>query len=435
MSISSDPAPNTRPASNAPPMAPPRRSRLGPALFFLGLIALGSGILYTLYRPKAAPAVVSASVRTARVQRGSIEWRLRVDGVTAARDFANITAPRIRGVGGGRDLYVLKMAKSGSFVKKGDVVAEIDPQSLKDRIDDTEDGLRDKQNSVEKKKVSQELDNENLTQTLRVAKAQVDKAHLDMKAKEVRTAVDQELLDLAVEEAEAQYKQIAEELPLRARSQEADLKMTMIDLQLQQESLERYQGDLDKFTIKAPMDGMVVVNTLFRPGGDQVQISEGDQLSPGQPFMKIVDVSTMQVEATINQAESSLFRIGQTAVAHLDAFPGAHYPAKVFSIGALATTGGREQYYLRTLPIRLQLLNVDSRIIPDLSASADVLVDHAQNVLIAPASALTQEGDKYFLYVRTPQGFQKREVKIGIENGTQVSVLEGVTEGDVVRLN
>ena len=49
---------------------------------------------------------------------------LRVTGQTSARSFANIVVPRLRGSeGGGGGIVVLKLAASGSWIKKGEVVA------------------------------------------------------------------------------------------------------------------------------------------------------------------------------------------------------------------------------------------------------------------------------------------------------------------------
>lgn len=440
MSALINPSPTPDPAQpgatpTAPP--PPRRAR-GKIFFFLGLIAVGGGILYflnTLEKQKAQTAAkAQPTIKLAAVKRGPIDLRLRVNGVTTARNFVNITAPRLRGRGLDRGMNILKLAPAGSFVKKGDVIAELDAQNLRDRIDDEIATLRDRENEVMKRKVEQELDMENLNQSLRVAKAELDKARLDLKTAEIRTPVDQELLTLMVEEAEARYKQLSGDVAQKQISHAADMRIITINFELQKADVEKLNRDLERFTFLAPMDGMVVMQTNIRPGGDQQQIQVGDTINPGQPFMKVVDTSTMQVEGTINQAESSYFRIGQQASVGLDAFPGANFPAQVFSIGALAT-GFRSSFYVRNVPIRVQMLKVDNRVIPDLSASADVSLERQEDVLLAPASAVTYEADRPVVYVRTAAGFEKREVKLGLNNGTHVALLEGVQEGEQIRYN
>ncbi|HRJ17979.1 MAG TPA: efflux RND transporter periplasmic adaptor subunit [Bryobacteraceae bacterium] len=432
----------TNPESG-PPAAPettPKRGLFRQLVPYLTLVAIGAGILLFMnylnqQKAKQAAAAVQTTYKIATATRGDLNLKVRLNGVTTARDYADIVAPRLRGRGMERGMNILKLAPAGSIIQAGELVAELDAQTLKDRIDDERDNLDQRENNVKKLKVQQELDMENLRQTLRVAKSELDKAELDFRISEVRTPVDQELLKLAVEEAKARYEQLSKDVAQKEISQRADMRITEIELQISKSDLERYTRDLSRFSIRAPMTGMVVMQTINRPGGDQQQIQEGDTVNPGQPFMKIVDVSSMQVEGTINQAESSHFRIGQFATVGLDAFPGAAFRGQVHSIGALATQSGRQQYYIRNVPIRVQMLQFDQRVIPDLTASADVALEAQENVLMVPASAVTVEKGASYVSVQGPKGFERREVKTGLNNGTHVAILDGLQEGDKVRFN
>jgi hypothetical protein len=196
--------------------------------------------------------------------------------------------------------------------------------------------------------------------------------------------------------------------------------------------VERHEGDLRRLTLRAPMDGMVVILSQHRRGGDQVYYDVGDRMAPGTQFMRIVDTNRMQVEGTVNQAESSLFRLGQEASVGLDAYPGSRLPARLFAIGALATTSGRQQYYIRNIPVRVEILKPDSRLLPDLSAHASILVDKAENVLLAPASAVELEHDRAFVRLKKGEVIEKREVVIADSNGTEVAIESGVSEGDTL---
>ncbi|MEO8131420.1 MAG: HlyD family efflux transporter periplasmic adaptor subunit, partial [Bryobacteraceae bacterium] len=196
----------------------------------------------------------------------------------------------------------------------------------------------------------------------------------------------------------------------------------------------RHVVDLSKFTVKAPMNGLAVMSATFR-GGEMGQFQQGDRVSPGQQFMKIVNPHTMQVEATVNQSESSEFRIGQHAKIHFDAFPGLELTGKVYSIGALAVGGWRQNFYVRNVPIRLMIEGDDPRVIPDLSASADILLASAENKTLVPLSAVQNENGKTAVYVKNGVGFERREVELGLKNDSQAVVQSGLSPGDEVRLN
>ena len=130
----------------------------------------------------------------------------------------------------------------------------------------------------------------------------------------------------------------------------------MLEITAQRHKVHRgnHARDLARFTMRAPMDGLVVMLQAWR-GGEMRQIQQGDQVYPGQQFMKIVDPSSMQLEASVSQADANRFRVGQTADIGLDAFPDAHFRGRVYSIGALAVKGIWETYYIRNIAVRITI--------------------------------------------------------------------------------
>jgi len=424
-----------QPAAPAPFPAVPRRSRRW-WLLLLVVIVAGGGLAAYLLRPQAkAPAGAVPAVQTVKVVSGTLERTIRVAGQTSARNYANIIAPLLRGPDSRGSLILLKMVKSGTPVKKGDLLAQIDAQTAQDHIEDTNDTVQQARNDVKKRLAEQAVDWENLQQTVRVAKAEFDKAVKEAQAAEVRTVVDQELLKLSAEEYEARYKQALTDLPFKKESQRAELRLLEITNIRQDRHLERHVVDIKKYTILAPMNGMAVAQSIWR-GGDMAQTQEGDQVNPGQPIAKVVDLTSMQVEGVVNQTESDEFRIGQPARITLDAFPGAELKGKVYSIGALAVGGHRQNYYIRNLPVRVMIEGADPRLIPDLSAAAQVVIGRSEpNSTLVPLNAVTLEGGKTYAHVKRAENFEKREVQLGMRNGTHAVVLAGLNAGDEVRVN
>jgi HlyD family secretion protein len=437
MAAFTNPVPLPQPPPAAEPLpAPPSKSRKWPILVLL-LLAVGAGAVAVLRLrdSRAAQSTIAVVVKTARVTRGTIEQRIRVNGATTARNFVNVSAPRLTTPESGREMVLLNLAASGAWVKKGEIVAEFDPQAAKDHLDDTVAGLKDKDSDVLKKQVQNELDMATLKQTLAQAKANLDKARLDFRISPVRTDIDREILQLAVDEAEQSFREMQTDLPLEQESERADLRVTELSREVERRHVARHQLDLARLTIRASAPGMVVLLSMWRPGGEQVTYAVGDRVTPGTTFGRVVDPTSMQVEGFVNQAESSQFRIGQEASVRLDAYPDTTFPGKVDAIGALAISGGRQQYFLRSIPIRIGIRNPDSRVIPDLSASASVLIHHGENVLVAPAGAIQQQNGRVFVSVKTPTGAEERPVTLGASEGSQVELLSGVSEGDVLLLN
>lgn len=405
------------------------------ALVLTGAVAL-SAFQFSGSKPAADKDATGPvpQARTAKVTRGTLERRIRLAGSTAARDFANITAPMIRGPEGNRPMVLLRLAPSGSTVKPGDMLAEIDGQSLQDHIEDVKDTVAAAEADIRKRKAELEIDWKNLEQTLQVAKAELDKARLDASAGEVRTEVERQLLQLSFEEAQARYKQLQGDLDTTRKQHASDIRLLELTLERHRRHLNRHVNDIKRFRISSPIPGLAVYQNVW--GGSSLrQIETGDNVTPGQSFMKVVNPASMMLESRVNQAESEDFRIGQEAVMRLDAFPGFTLKGKVFSIGALAVGGRRENYYIRTVPIRIAFEGADKRLIPDLSGSADVLLGRAENALLVPLGAVRRENGKAYVQVRTAQGFEKRAIETGLRNEVSLVVLNGLKEGEEVRLD
>ena len=426
--------PQAGPQPVAPQAEPPKPRRW---ILVVGLVVLAGLIAAVAYWRKPAEEVKQESrpeVRTAKVTRGLIQRVIRVTGQTAARDYASIVAPIQQGPESGRPLQILKMPKGGSMVKKGDDVLELDPEWLRDHIDGVRDTVEAAEADERKRQAELMIDWETLQQNLRVAKAEWDKAKLDASASEVRTEIERMLLQLVEEEAAARYKQLLADVPNTQASHKSQLRILQFTTDRHRRHFNRHANDLVRNKIKAPMDGLVVIQQIYRGGGESQQVAEGDSVFPGQLIMKIVNPASMQIEGSVNQSESGDFRVGQRAAIGLDAFPGARFEGSIYSLGALAVGGFRQNYYIRTVPIRVAVKGADPRVIPDLSASMDIAVEEMKDATLAPVGAVREQGGKHLVEVKGPQGFITREVKLGIRSHTHVAVLEGVKPDEEVRL-
>lgn len=363
-----------------------------------------------------------------------MERTIRLTGQTGARQFANITAPRPRGGPSGNTMVLQYLADGGKLVQAGDRIAEIDAQPMRDRLDDMRDQLRQAENDLGVARARQALDDESFRQSQLVAKASYDKALLDQRAGETLTEVDRQLRALAVEQARARVEQLERDARFRLAGQQAELRNLELALQRQKIFVDRIDQNLDRFVMRTPMSGLVVIQSTFR-GGEFGQIQAGDQLGAGQVIAKVVDPRSMQVEAVANQAETEALRVGQEARIGLDAFPGLSLKGKVYSIGALAASGFTQSYYIRSIPVRISFEQLDSRVLPDMSAFADVVVEKAADAIRVPLAAIRRENGAAYVYVKGPQGMERRPVKLGVRSETHVAVLEGLRSGELVQTN
>lgn len=412
---------------------PAKRSTALGIIAGLILVAGSAGLAWQRTHPAQQAAV--RPVRTAIVKRGTLPITALIGGSTSARRFANITAPKLTVPENDRPMTLMMLAESGSRVRQGQIIARFDPQSTADHLDDTQDGLHLRKNTLAKVRADLDLQVEILVQNLRKAKSKLDRARLDQRTIAVRSQIQVAKFQIAVDEALSEYDALQTDLPLQIASQTSLLRIYELNAEIEQIHVDRHQRDMDKLTLHAPTEGMVVVRQMHRHGGEDVTYAVGDRLSPGSLLMQVVDQRSMQVESLVNQAEYGQFRIGQHARIRLDAYPEAEYQGRVYAIGSMATAPGRQGAWLRTIPVRLQIDNPDSRTLPDLSASAEVMVDKVENALLVPAEALLEENGQTFVHVQKGDSVERRAVTGARIHGAHASVLDGINEGEIVVLD
>jgi HlyD family secretion protein len=397
------------------------------------------------------------TVATVAVGLGDLNASIRVNGTVAAQNFAALLAPRITGsrsginrggdasfggggggnagggMGGDFTLILLHLAKAGVHVKAGDVVAEFDPQFQLQRLADYKDSVVQLENSIRKMVANLAATKEAHDQTVRTAKANWDKAILDLQTADVRSAIDAEKYKLAVEEAAATYKQLEFESSLVVESQRAAIRASELNFEQSKIELQRAEVNVQRMTVKSPMAGIVVMASIVR-NGEFGQIREGDQVNAGQPFVTIVDPTSMVLNATVNQVDAERLRLGMKAAVRLDAYNDVEMPGSLLGIGAMSKTSTFRGSYVGEIPIRVKIERTDPRLIPDLTGSAEVVMNSERNTLVAPRAAIFEESGASFVFLQGPEGWLKKKVDLGLSSFTSVAVRSGLQNGDVVAL-
>jgi HlyD family secretion protein len=397
------------------------------------------------------------------VALGDLHSTVRVSGTVAAQNFAALLAPRIMGsrsgmnrggtdsnfslgsagsgsggVGGGGpmndfSLVLMKLANAGLHVKTGDVVGQFDPLMQQQRLDDYKDSVIQTQNSVRKMIANLATIREAHDQTVLTAKANWDKAVLDLQTAPIRSAIDAEKYKLAAEQTEATYKQLLYEASLVIEQQAAQIRVQQLNLDQAAIELKRAENNVQRMTIKTPMDGIVVMQSIVR-NGEFGQIREGDQVFAGQPFMQIVDPSSMVLNATVNQVDAEKLRLGMKSTIRLDAYPDIELPGTLIGIGALSKTSTFRASYVGEIPILIKIERSDARVIPDLTGSSEIVLNTESNTLLAPREAVFDENGGSVVFLQGPEGWIRKPVELGLVNFTTVAIHSGVKKGDVIAL-
>ncbi len=342
--------------------------------------------------------------------------------------------------GGGGDsewrIVLQDVVPPGTQVKAWQVVAEFDRQYMLLRLDDYKTSATESAAALATQRADLGTIRKAHDEQIHSAQAALEKARLDMKTIPVLSAIAAENTRLAFDEAQARYRQLLKERLFLAASQDAEIRNSEMDLEEANLEMKRARENADKMVVHAPMNGLTVMETTWR-GGDFGKIQKGDEVWTGEPFMRIVDPSSMVVNATVNQVDVQRLRLGAPARIHFDAYPDLTLNATVDRIGAIAIETGDRGAYVRHVPVRLRIQGKSDRLTPDMSVSVDVETEPPlPGGAVAPLGALFEDrAGGFFVFVQDDSGWTRRKVVIARKDDLAAVISSGLRRGDVVALD
>jgi multidrug efflux pump subunit AcrA (membrane-fusion protein) len=398
-------------------------------------VALGAFVVALILvfaaRLHKGTVVAADESRTAVIKRGDFLRTIRITGSTEAVRAYVVQAPQL--AGGGSQMVLVRLVHAGTRVHQGDVLAEFDQQDQLKQFRDSQADYLGFLDKIKKQVADNATDLAKDQTALQAADDEYQKAKLEMAKNEVVSRIDADRNRLMLEQDEATLKQLRQTFDLKEHSRQTQLK----DLEIQRDKAHSQmlyaQINAQRMVIHSPLAGLVVLMPIWK-GSSLGDPQEGDQVWSGLPFMQVVDPSTMQVTARVNQVDLPYLHIGQGGQVHLDAYSDLVLRGSIERLAAIASTSTLSQA-VHNFNATFAIQGNDPRLLPDLSAAVDVELERLPDVLLAPRDALFLENGKTYVWVKRGTGFEKRPVTIGQTNHVEAVVLSGLGAGDLVRRN
>jgi RND family efflux transporter MFP subunit len=172
-------------------------------------------------------------------------------------------------------------------------------------------------------------------------------------------------------------------------------------------------------TVRAPGAGTVTTRS----------VQSGDRVGKGDPLFVVADTRELEFEATVPSEFVPLVKVGAPVKLSLSGYAEGTISGRVARINSTADPATRQVKVYVTVP------NPGSRLVGDLYATGNILVERATGVLAVPAAAIHVEDAGPIVWIVDKDGrAAKRTVKPGLRDGQidRVQVLSGLAEGDRV---
>lgn len=280
----------------------------------------------------------------------------------------------------------------------------------------------DYNSEVKKGQVIAEMDRKNLTSQLTTAQSDLISAKSNLDYQEsnynrYKTLYDKGLISTnEYESAHLSYIQAKESY--RGR----------------QESVRTAQQNLAYATITSPIDGVILSKA----------VEEGQTVAAGFStptlFTIAQDLTDMRVIANIDEADIGVVKEGQRVSFNVDAFPDDVFEGKVTQVRQEATTTSN----VVTYEVVISAPNEDLKLMPGLTANVTIFTLEKENVTYVPTKAvrlspteeMLEKGGQVIdcegkdkVWVKEGKNLKAIPVKVGINTGSQIEILDGVKVG------
>jgi HlyD family secretion protein len=141
----------------------------------------------------------------------------------------------------------------------------------------------------------------------------------------------------------------------------------------------------------------------------------------------------MHLLGVIDENEIAHVQVGMAARIHTEAYTDRVFPGRVRKIASI----GDRKNNVTSFKLEVTVLEGVDALWPRMSADADVVSEVHTDALVLPEAALVYKGNDIFVDVVAQASEPRaiaRPVKIGVSQNNRVEILDGLREGEVVRL-
>jgi len=339
-------------------------------------------------------------------------------------------------------LRLVTLAQTGTSVKSESAVVEFDPADQQYTLEQEKMDLAEAEQNIVKIRADAAVQVAQDEVALLTARFDVRRGELDATANEFIGAMDAEKNKLSLEEARRRLAQLQEDVKSRTATNQASLAVALEKRNKALLSMQRAQQVIDSLVIRAPFDGVVSVKENRDASGGMIfygmilpEYRAGDQIWPGRPVVDVIESGRMEVRAKIDESDRPNLVAGQNAVVEVDALPGEKFTAKVGQLSGLASRANffESSSATRLFDVSLQFDKPDPRLKAGGSVRVTLDGKELQDALHIPRQAVFDKNGKNYVFVKTGEHFEPRDVKVEQRTESRV-VISGLPQGTEIAL-
>jgi HlyD family secretion protein len=394
------------------------------------LLACAGGV-FAAYHYGSPATKVEVPVAKARIGEFIISVTTRGEVRSVRAEV--LTAPQVPSP------RIVHLAESGKPIKAGEMVCEFDAAQQQQTYLEKDTSVRTADSEIVQLKAAQKITNETDSMNLLTSQYNVERAKLEAGKAEVVSEIEGAKDRIDVVTSQGDLDQVKTTIKSHGTSNDADMERAVQKKDKTVRDTVRAKSYLSKMILRAPHDGIVNILPNFRSSGSfgstPPPFKEGDQAWTGAAIAEIPDLSQMMLELKLDEVDRGKIKLGQKIKIRVDAIPEKEFYATVDWISPIATVSFRGMGATDKLfPARATMQNLDPRLRPGMTGSAEIVIRSRPHTLLIPARASFVHDGKPSVWIQRGQSFTIRTIEVGERNDTDIVVTRGLKPGELVAL-
>jgi len=366
-------------------------------------------------KSEAQPAMTEVAVEAMDVKLGSIKDITKLSGVIEAEEDIKVTS-KIPG-------RIAEITKDvGDIVQKGEPIVLLETNELRNQLAQAEAALAMAEANL---KANEDAALPSKVEQVRAALEQAEanyvnaKADFDrMEALYAEDAISKQVYDgmtLKYEVAKTQYETAKEQLRLTKEGLPKNIDALKAQVNQARSAVELINTNLENSVITSPVTGII-------SGKYQ---NTGEVTGAGTPMLSVVNIDKVKTVIDVAEEEINKIKDGEEVDITISALDGEKVKGKITIVPPASNP-------TRLFRVKIDIDNSDHKLKPGMFAEVNVEKGIKENVVVLPKDAILLKKHGNVVFAVEDNKAVEKHVKLGITNGENVEILEGIKAGEKV---
>jgi HlyD family secretion protein len=373
-----------------------------------------AAIVIVVFSPFDRKSSQDQPVQIAVVERGRVVKSFSGEGIVEPQSEVIILSPA--------SSIIKEIRKEvGSHVNDGEPIIILDPSPVQAQIENIQDQLEMKQNSLRKNHLNARSTRVDLDYNVQVKNLRIASLKSEMTDQEQLLEVGGisparfEKTRQELELAEQDLVMLKEKNSIQLQQLEADEEGLRLQIEMQEKELAAKEEALSKMIIRAPSAGIIL----------SIRGKDGEKVDTDRLLIEMSDLTNFKIKGKVEDDFAEQLKTGTTVYVNLDS-------DKLYGVVGTVNPVIRD----RKIEFDVNLRESNHyKLRPNLNVSLDIVMAERDSVLRIQNGPAIGRGTEHQVYVLRNGNAVLREIRTGLRNDEYVEVVEGLAEGDQVVLS